>query len=141
MYGGMSHIRVLDSDIFSANNVTWGSLLPSVYTEDNYLSIYPRESGFRHEMARLVGAQYQLTTTFRKPEETIVTLKLTLDERHDRENVSGKISTTTQQYFSLFMSGKLDPEADADWQKYQKEMEACGLSKLVGIYQDAYDRK
>lgn len=140
IYGGMSHIKVLNGDLFNSNNVTWGSLLPSVYTDENYLTI-ASSSGIGKEYARLLHAQTGLTQTWQMPEETIVGLKLDLDERAERENISGKMSTTSSQYFGLFLSGSLDPEKDSDWEKYVKDMEACGMNDLVAIYQAAYDRK
>ena len=140
-FGAMSHIHILNADIFSPNNVTWGSLLPSIYTDYNYLTMSASTSGTDAEIGRIYGAQTVLAESFRKPEETVVNLKLTLSERHERENISGKIFTTAQQYFSLFLSGKLDPANDDDWNKYKNEMEACGLSRLIEIYQNAYDRQ
>ncbi len=138
---GMSHIKVLDGDLFNSNNVTWGSLMPSIYTDDNYLTIASTAGGYATEMSRIVHAQTELAQTWRKPAETVVNLKLTLEERAERENINGKITTTTSQYFGMFLSGQLDPTKDADWNKYVNDMEACGLSKLVGIYQAAYDRQ
>lgn len=140
IFGGMSHIKVLNSDLFGSNNVTWGSLLPNVYTDENYLTIASTAPGIDKEIARILYAQTELAQSWRKPAETVVNLKLTIDERAERENINGKISTTTSQYFGMFLSGQLDPAKDADWNKYVSDMEACGLSKLVDIYQAAYDR-
>lgn len=140
IFGGMSHIKIIDSDLFNSNNVTWGTLLPSVYTDLNYLTI-ASTSGIGKEYARMLHAQTELTKTWPTPEETIVNLKLDLGERAERENISGKMSTTSSQYFGLFLSGQLDPENDSDWGRYVADMEACGMNDLIAIYQAAYDRR
>ena len=140
-YGGTSHIRILNSDVWSGTNKTWGCFLPNIYTEDNYLVIASTVPGFDKENSRLCTAQAELARTWRQPEEKITSLRLTLGERAERETINGKFTTTISQYFGLFLSGKLDPENDDDWNKYVNDMEACGMSRLVEIYQNAYDRR
>lgn len=140
IFFGMSHIKVLNGDLFNSNNVTWGSLMPSVYTDENYLTI-ASDTGIGKEYARMLHAQTELAQTWRKPAQTVVDLKLTLEERAERESINGKLNTTTSQYFGMFLSGQMDPAKDADWNKYVSDMEACGLSRLAEIYQAAYDRQ
>ncbi len=142
IYGTESHIMITGQSVFVADNVTWGSLLPSIYTDYNYLTVYDAvEAGsFRAEVARILIGQMELINTWKRPEETIAYLKLTLDERKEREEINGKIFTTNTQYFSQFMSGKKDLANDKDWKEYLDKMEACGLSRLTAIYQAAYDR-
>ncbi|MBQ7485097.1 MAG: extracellular solute-binding protein [Oscillospiraceae bacterium] len=140
-YGGLSHIKVLNSDLFGSNNVTWGSFLPNIYTDENYLVIASTVPGFDKENSRLCTAQVELARTWRQPTEKVTSLKLTLEERAERETINGKYTTTLSQYFGLFLSGKLDSSKDADWNKFVSDLEACGVTRLVEIYQAAYDRQ
>ena len=141
MFGTQSTIRVLNSDLFTAGNATWGSFLPNIYTNENYLTIASTEPGIDAETARILNGQTELMETWRQPEEKAFSLGFTLDEQTTLDSIGGTISTTITEYFSLFITNELDPSNDADWKEYLDKMEASGLSKQIKIYQTAYDRK
>ncbi len=139
--GTPSKIKVLNADVYTAGNVTWGAYMPNIYTNENYLAIAETGAGRMADVARIYGAQTELMLNWKKPEETVTGLAFTLKEQQDLEKMGGTILTTISEYFALYVTGEMDPADDADWNEYLKKMEKSGLNDQIKIYQTAYDRK
>ena len=139
--GTPSKIKVLNADVYTAGNVTWGAYMPNIYTNENYLAIAETGAGRMADVARIYGAQTELMLNWKKPEETVTGLAFTLKEQQDLEKMGGTILTTISEYFALYVTGEMDPSNDADWNEYLKKMEKSGLNDQIKIYQTAYDRK
>ena len=139
--GTPSKIKVLNADVYTAGNVTWGAYMPNIYTNENYLAIAETGAGRMADVARIYGAQTDLMLNWKKPEETVTGLAFTLKEQQDLEKMGGTILTTISEYFALYVTGEMDPSDDADWNEYLNKMEKSGLNEQIKIYQTAYDRK
>lgn len=139
-YGTESKIKVLNADVYTAGNVTWGAYMPNIYTNENYLAINEATEGSTVESARLNGAHTEMMINWRKPEETVAGIPFNTEEQQKLENMGGTILTTITEYFALFVTGEMDPTDDGDWNEYLDKMEKSGLSEQIKIYQTAYDR-
>ena len=69
-----------------------------------------------------------------------VGVTFTVDEM-DMINIYGSsIGTYVTESFTAFLTGIMDGEDDATWEKYLKDAETYNLSKILQIRQDCYDR-
>lgn len=62
----------------------------------------------------------------------------TEEEANERTSLKVDIETYLKTAYAQFITGEMD--LDADWDKYLGELEKIGLSRLLEIEQDAYDR-
>jgi putative aldouronate transport system substrate-binding protein len=139
IFGGTSNIKFLgDKDIESAR---WGIHLPSIYTDENYLTIVDRSTERSTNSARLLKEQTQIMTTWKRPDQLTSNLEFTTDEDDELDSIDATLTSYALESLSLFITGDKDPNNDADWNKYVQTMEEYNLSKKVDIYQAAFDRK
>ena len=74
------------------------------------------------------------------PEEVVYSLIYNADETEVVTEYKPLVTEIIGDYRSLFISGALDPESDADWQTYLTALEKEGMSKWLEASQTAYDR-
>lgn len=69
-----------------------------------------------------------------------VGVTFTVDEMDLINIYGGSIGTYVTESFTAFMTGTMDIDDDATWEKYLKDAETYNLSKILKIRQDCYDR-
>ena len=74
------------------------------------------------------------------PDEIVYDLVYSAEETEVIVEYRPLVTEIIGDYRSLFISGALDPESDADWQSYLTALEKEGMSKWLEASQSAYDR-
>lgn len=141
-YGNPAKIKLMDTNAaFQGNNI-WGGMGNMIATEANYLATTDDGGSARNkECARLNGEGYQVQQTARQPEEILLDLNYTVEEYETRSKLAGLYTQYVNEARALFITGEMDPNKDADWNAYLKELEGLGEATLVSVAQSAYDRQ
>ena len=105
------------------------------YTEEEALS-----SPKTWRSAKISGVIPKLFNEGPFPEEVVYTLIYSAEENEVVTEYKPLVEEIIGDYRSLFISGALDPESDADWQTYLTALEKEGMSKWLEAAQSAYDR-
>jgi putative aldouronate transport system substrate-binding protein len=69
-----------------------------------------------------------------------VGVTFTVDEMDMINIYGGSLNTFVSECFQAFLTGAMDIDDDATWEKYLKDAETYNLSKILKIRQDCYDR-
>ena len=139
MFGTKSNIKFLGTEDFGS--ATWGIQLPNIYTNENYLTIAPTITPIDVATSRLLSAQTEIMTTWRKPTELATNLKFTAEEDESLDSIDGTLTSYTLEAISLFIKGDKDASSDTDWNAYVQMLKDYKLDEKIKIYQAAYDRK
>lgn len=75
-----------------------------------------------------------------KPELLCPPVERTDEEAERVSAQSGNVSDYRKKSLTNFVTGKMDPHSDADWQEYLNKLDELGLPALVDSMQVAYDR-
>ena len=75
-----------------------------------------------------------------EPEETMKALSLNAEEQEVYDTYRKAFRSFMFQTRAQFITGVRDPNSDADWDAYIKELEANGLYELEEAFQSAYTR-
>ena len=140
--GEASKIQVVNGDAFFKGNSTWCVLGNCILTPENYYSIMndaatPRDK----ESDRLNQEAWKQMHSDRVNEEVLGTLIYTNEEYEVRSEYWGMYLDYVAEARDLFITGKLDPSSDADWQDYTTTLKNLGQKELLEVAQDAYDRR
>lgn len=73
-----------------------------------------------------------------QPEEVVVTLPMTADEKDSIADQSSDILNYVEEMKSAFLTGEKD--IDAEWDGYLSELKSIGSEEVLQMYQTAYDR-
>jgi putative aldouronate transport system substrate-binding protein len=90
-----------------------------------------------HEKKNAVLALDYLETEFK---QSIPALIYDLADMEKVNEITVALNDYVKQTIAKFSTGELNPESDADWEKYLKEYESIGLSEFMEIAQRTYDR-
>ncbi len=75
-----------------------------------------------------------------QPAERILSILYTPEENEAVTAVAGNVSSYMKEARAFFISGVLDPNSDADWNKYIAQMKAEGAETWLQYAQKAYTR-
>lgn len=73
--------------------------------------------------------------------QTLPTIKFEVDENQSVQTIKVELEKFISESKVQFITGVLDINNDDDWQNYLDSMESIGMSKLIEVYQTAYDRQ
>ena len=140
-YGQECHVKVINADAQMSGNTTWGMNSSAIMTAANYLTIAEDDGGRQSQLSRLHNQSFAVRQNSPRPAEVVNELAYTLEEYQTKEELNGEYSSYIKEAKSLFVTGGLDPNKDADWNAYLEKLEKLGHSKILKITQDAYTRK
>ena len=107
----------------------------STYTDEE-----AKESVKNWRTAKISQAITKLFNETAEPDEVVYTLVYSAEETDVVTEYKPLVEEIIDDYRSLFISGAMDPESEADWQTYLTALEKEGLSKWMEAAQSAYDR-
>ena len=119
-----------------ASDKGWGINGSSIFTSDNYMPAY-RENNQADRLAREAW-EYQKVANIKK--ETIARMDYTDDEMDKRQSLEGLITSEVASSRDQFITGELNPNNDADWNKYIKSLNDLDLKELMNLFQDVYSK-
>lgn len=144
-YGLPAKIKILNDPLGQQNTCLWSGACGglNVYAEGE-AAIYDGELdpwlGMRSQMAAESYANAIATAEKNNPKNICPVLVYTTEES---ELVGAQINACND-YFRRsrtdFIKGVMDPNNDADWNKYLSELEKLGLKDWVSVAQNAYER-
>lgn len=130
MFGEQAYINVLDGTILSGqNNHSWHLLTGTVADYRKYTMYAPTE-GEDYTTRNTIWRNNFISTGLAN--ETAPNLQFTIYFPSSLTEEVTELGTAVKGYVqearALFISGDMDPNSDADWNAYLKELEECGLS-------------
>ncbi|MDO5397206.1 MAG: hypothetical protein Q4G33_04680 [bacterium] len=69
-----------------------------------------------------------------------VPMRYTQDEQDSMTDLETSLATKRDEYMARFLLGNMDPENDADWNKYISDMKRVGLEKFENLQTTVYNR-
>ena len=147
-YNCPAAVVVLDDSAYSnQSNVNWhtcqGEIRPSMLwcqATKTYTDEEAKESVKNWRSAKIGNVIPKLFNEAPVPEEVVYNLIYNAEETEVVTEYKPLVTEIIGDYRSLFISGALDPESDADWQSYLTALEKEGMSKWLEASQSAYDR-
>ena len=140
-YGQDCKFKLLDTNAAVQGNSVWGIQGLGIRTTDNFSTDPDDGASARNKNCkRLLGEAYHVAYDWKQPEEVLENLVYTSDENAERSKLSTLYTQYVNEAKALFVTGQLDPNKDADWNNYLKEIEGLGEETLIKIAQDAYKR-
>ena len=139
--GGEGSVRVINDSAFFNGNSTWCLNGCSIMNIKNYIALKTEGQGRQAEISRLVGETNDFMKAAEKPKEVVHSLSYTFEEYETRDEKSGVHGAYIREQRNLFAVGEKNPNSDADWNEYLKNLEKLGESELLKIAQSAYSRK
>ena len=147
-YNCPAAVVVMDDSAYSGqSNTTWhtcqGQIRPSMfwcqktktYTEEEALA-----SPGSWRSAKISSAITKGFNNAPVPDEIVYTLVYSAEENEVYTEYAKMVQETVGDYRSLFISGAMDAESDADWNAYLAALENEGMSEWLEVAQSAYDR-
>ena len=140
--GDRTVFDVMNTTVFSSGNQTWQRNGNQITRPDNYSrkSTAATDETWNGDKSRLYISQGLAMYTKPMPEEVITKLPMNAEENEVIAEVEQLLKDYITQTRAEFATGVLDPNNDADWQKYLNNLETMGLADWVAAYQSAYDR-
>ena len=69
-----------------------------------------------------------------------VPMRYTSEEQDTMTDLQTAIATKRDEYMARFLLGNMDPDNDADWNKYISDMNRVGLEKFEKLQSTVYER-
>ena len=69
-----------------------------------------------------------------------VPMRYTADEQQEVTDLTTSLSTKRDEYMARFLLGDMDPNSDADWDKYISDMKRVGLERFEALQTEVYAR-
>lgn len=140
-YGNPANVRVLDSSVWSTqNNQTWHTMGAVISTSGNLSNLFEVDDSWasrRNVNCYAVMNAYEQAPV---PAEVVGDLVYTAEESEVVAEVSQILKDYVKEARALFATGAMDPNSDADWQRYLDALEGQGLSSYIEAAQAAYTR-
>ena len=144
IHGTKSFVKAINEEAFSDRslNITVGNML-GILTYWNYLTIVQEDTQLSHygvQSNRLYKEQWDNLLSGKQREEQTGGLVYTVEEYDIRETKAAQCNSYITEQATLFISNEIDPNDDAVWNKYKKDVLQLGREELQDVAQDAYDR-
>jgi len=138
--GEQADFFVIDSSPYSnQNNIVWHSGWGLGNT--GWSSTVYKDMGdwtaVRHQIHNTILPKYYQAE---QPKEIVYNLTYTEEENTVVADLRTMLKEYILQQRSLFISGNLDPNNDADWETYLADLELQGINDWLSASQSAYDR-
>ena len=119
-----------------STNSTWGINGNSIFTSQNYLPAHDEAN----QSDRLCAEAWEVQKNAKIKKETIARMDYTDDEMDQRQKLEGLIISEISSSRDLFITGEMDPNSDADWNKYLSSLNELKLDELMKLFQTVYDK-
>ena len=155
---GLQGVEVLDQEAYSGQtdstfsnlgcNTTW-EWEPGDTEHDPYPTWQPEQDDgvitwaeFRKDLGKRHARGYLEIADANNPKNLIFSSSIVCTEQEldEAANIKTNITTLIKEARAQFITGVRDINSDAEWEAYCKELEAMGASKLLSVYQTAYER-
>lgn len=140
-YGTKAFVNIINGDAYFKGNSTWCKNMAGIMTHENYIPVAVEGEGVMAEFSRLQKESWEILEAAKMPEERVLKLVYTQEEYSVREEYVTPVNTYYLEQINLFVSGQVDPNSDAEWNKFLSTLEKVGRTKLLEVAQEAYDRK
>lgn len=126
------------------NNVRWGSMpgIINPYGEAENSVVSDKMSKWMQYKFKLHGEIEQIYVEHEKdtPKNVCPTLEYTTEELEKIEMTRTNVNNCWTTAQTEFCTGKRDPNSDADWNAYLKELNDLGVKDCLDLAQTVYDR-
>ena len=140
-HGTKAYVNIINGEAFFKGNSTWCKNPAGIMTMENYLPVAVEGEGVLAELSRLQKETWELVQNAKQPEERAINLLYSQEEYEVREEYNSVVADYFSDTINNFISGELNPNDDAEWNKYLSTMQEVGRDKLLKVAQSAYDRK
>ena len=137
--------KIIRDPLKEQNTVRWGSMGPAVniYAEMETAQIADNMSKWGATKSAMHAESYQnflWAEENNNPDEIVRKLYPTAEEEEQIEAVRKNVKDKYNKAQTDFGTGVLNPNNDADWNKYIQELESLGLNEYTQYLQMLYDR-
>lgn len=88
------------------------------------------------------GDNLEAIAKYAQPVETLMPqLFFTAEQSQELADIEATVSRYVEEMLARFVTGDADVTDDAAWEEFQSSLSAMGLSRMLEIYQEAYDAK
>ncbi len=139
--GTPAKIKSINSSVYGQqNNKTW-NLVANAIVETSWWGVQvTQDDSWVSRRSALNNSILEGFLDAGQPEEVVYNIAYNQDEQDYAAEVMGVLYGYVREQRALFATGALDPNKDADWQKYLEDLEKQGYSKYIETAQAAYDR-
>jgi len=140
--GGEAKINLLNPNFWNEQNAGSWHTVTSVASEWRYEQLTdPEKDPWAAEKNAKLLKNYELSEAAGMPEKVLYHLAYTPEETEILEDVQGMVTDKLKVARSEFCTNIMDPNDDAQWEKYKKDLEALGYyDDFITPAQSAYDR-
>ena len=145
-YGYRARLHIINSQVYTEqNNINWHNNQSVIFPSSMYANYdidAPADNTMTPAKWRAVinGNVYKTSIAAGQPDEVVYNLLYNAEESEAIAEPKTLCNDYMLEARALFISGTMDPNSDADWQKYLDSMEANGLSIWVENTQSCWDR-
>lgn len=122
------------------NNKYWNTAHPLIQTRfaGHDSRVAPAEGEWNH-----LAALYDVADAYGPyaVETWVPPLTLTAEEIRSFADVGTPIDEAVGEAYALFVTGQLDPNSDADWDQFRRQLQNLGVNQHVELMQTVYDRQ
>ncbi len=139
MYGGDA-VYVHYNDGFRMQS-RW--TIDGTFSDEKNFQMYmdPNATDFANTYFRKAVENVQLQEAAGQPEEQLYVFLRTPEEDELFHEFNSELSSLTQTYKAQFALGRIDPNDDAEWQKYLDDLAALKFERWAELAQASYDRQ
>ena len=149
--GAITHVglpakyKLLNDPLSIQNTAKWSKMGPvmNIMAEGEEGELAEEMSDWFKFKSDLHAQQYRLLKEVedtKNPKKKCPLLVYTDEEEKALEAESSNVSNRRKKAMTEFCTGILDPNSDADWEAYKKQLTDFGAPKLLERAQKAYDR-
>ena len=140
IYGSKSEIKIINENAFFKGDRTWGTFGASIQRLENHECISQAEKDtLAGETAKMFKKWFEEMQEWKQPEEVCRSLRYTDQETEEADSAAW--ASYLGEARTLFCTGTMDPNNDADWNAYKDKLEEYGQSRILKIAQKVYDRQ
>ena len=138
--GEEGYIKLVDSSAFFKGNHTWCANGGGIGTPQNYLATMDGSRRADQVIANMNKVVYEdILKNIVQPEERCEDLVYTAAQYEEHRQYITPIRSYVQEQRNLFILGTLDPNDDAQWDHYLKELDRLGLQADMELMQGIYE--
>jgi len=140
-------IKVIRDPLMEQNDVMWGSAVMCtlmVYSEGETAQSTTDTSPWLEYKSQLHATSRKLfdeAAAKNNPKNICPSLVYTETEKEETEAIRVAVADYYKKASTDFMTGKMDPNNQAQWNNYLKELDKLGLQDYLALAQEAYDRQ
>lgn len=140
-----AEIKILNQVFAVQNNSIWGNVVGTIliWSENEVTQIEKVSDWEKHKNDAFteVYDNYYAAKDKYNPKKTLPALVYTTEENDQYSMTRSNCASLVTNSRSSFVNGQLDPNSDADWNSYLKQLDEQGLETWIELAQKAYDRQ